>query len=83
MGLGQLNLTSALTGDCNLDSGVGEMNVTLLGSKDDYELDIEKGIGNITVDGKNVTDFGSSGNGANEVDIHGGVGAINVCFNNE
>ena len=83
MGLGQLNLTSALTGDCNLDSGIGEMNVTLLGSKDDYELDIEKGIGNITVDGKNVTDFGSSGNGANEVDIHGGVGAINVRFNNE
>ena len=83
MGLGQLNLTSALTGDCNLDSGVGEMNVTLLGSKDDYELDIEKGIGNITIDGKNVTDFGSSGNGANEVDIHGGVGAINVRFNNE
>ena len=83
MGLGQLNLTSALTGDCNLDSGVGEMNVTLLGSKDDYELDIEKGIGNITVDGKNVTDFGSSGNGTNEVDIHGGVGAINVRFNNE
>ena len=83
MGLGQLNLTSALTGDCNLDSGVGEMNVTLLGSRDDYELDIEKGIGNITVDGKNVTDFGSSGNGANEVDIHGGVGAINVRFNNE
>ena len=83
MGLGQLNLTSALTGDCNLDSGVGEMNVTLLGSKDDYELDIEKGIGNITVDGRNVTDFGSSGNGANEVDIHGGVGAINVRFNNE
>lgn len=83
MGLGQLNLASALTGDCNLDSGVGEMNVTLLGSKDDYELDIEKGIGNITVDGKNVTDYGSSGNGANEVDIHGGVGAINVRFNNE
>ena len=80
MGLGQLNLTSALTGDCNLDSGLGEMNVTLLGSKDDYELDIEKGIGNITVDGKNITDFGSSGNGANEVEIHGGIGAINVEF---
>ena len=80
MELGQLNLTSALTGDCNLDSGVGEMNVTLLGSKDDYELDIEKGIGNITVDGKNVTDYGSSGNSANEVDIHGGVGSINVRF---
>ena len=83
MGMGQLNLTAALTGDSELELGVGESNITLLGSKDDYELDIEKGIGNITVDGKNVTDFGSSGNGANEVDIHGGVGAINVRFNNE
>ena len=80
MGMGQLNLTAALTGDSELELGVGESNITLLGSKDDYELDIEKGIGNITVDGKNVTDFGSSGNGANEVDIHGGVGAINVRF---
>ena len=83
MGMGQLNLTAALTGDSELELGVGESNITLLGSKDDYELDIEKGIGNITVDGKNVTDFGSSGNGANEVDIHGGVCAINVRFNNE
>ena len=83
MGMGQLNLTAALTGDSELELGVGESNITLLGSKDDYELDIEKGIGNITVDGKNVTAFGSSGNGANEVDIHGGVGAINVRFNNE
>ena len=83
MGMGQLNLTAALTGDSELELGVGESNITLLGSKDDYELDIEKGIGNITVDGKNVTDFGSSGNGANEVDIQGGVGAINVRFNNE
>ena len=80
MGMGQLNLTAALTGDSELELGVGESNITLLGSKDDYELDIEKGIGNITVDGKNVTDYGSSGNGANEVDIHGGVGAINVRF---
>ena len=80
MGMGQLNLTAALTGDSELELGVGESNITLLGSKDDYELDIEKGIGNITVDGKNVTDYGGSGRGANEVEIHGGIGAINVEF---
>jgi hypothetical protein len=64
-----------------LDLGVGESNITLLGSKEDYKLDLEKGIGNITVDGKNVTDYGSSGNGRNTVEISGGVGAINVVFN--
>ena len=80
MGMGQLNLTAALTGDSELELGVGESNITLLGSKDDYELDIEKGIGNISIDGKNVSDYGSSGRGAKEVDIHGGIGAINVEF---
>lgn len=80
MGVGELNLTSALSGDCNLDMGVGESNITLIGSKDDYRLDIEKGIGSISVDGKSVSDYGSSGNGANCVEIHGGIGAINVRF---
>ena len=80
MGVGELDLTSALSGDCKLDMGVGEANITLIGSKDDYRLDIEKGIGSISVDGKDVSDYGSSGNGANRVEIHGGIGAINVRF---
>ncbi len=80
MGVGQFNFTSYLTGDCDLDLGIGESNITLLGTKDCYKLDIEKGLGNITVDGKNVADFGSSGNGQNKLDISGGIGAINVKF---
>ena len=80
MGVGQLNLTSALTGDCQLELGVGESNITLLGSKADYRLDLEKGLGGITVDGKPVSDFGSSGNGTNKVEISGGIGAIHVSF---
>lgn len=80
MGVGQLNLTSALAGDCSLDSGVGETNITLIGNKDDYKLELEKGLGSISVEGKDVSDYGSSGNGANKVEIHGGVGAINIEF---
>ena len=80
MGVGQLNLTAALTGDCNLDSGIGEMNITLLGNKDDYKLVLEKGIGNISVDGDSISGNSNIGNGTNEVEIHGGIGAINVKF---
>lgn len=80
MGLGQLNLTAALTGDSELEFGVGESNLTLIGAKGDYKIDVEKGIGNITVDGKAVTDFGSSGNGQNCISIKGGVGSINLNF---
>ena len=80
MGVGELSLTSALTGDCEMNLGVGESNIALLGDQDSYTLEIEKGIGAISVDGKKANDYGSFGNGANEIEIHGGIGAINITF---
>lgn len=83
MGVGELNLTSALSGECKLELGIGASNITLIGNSEDYELEVEKGIGSIYVDGKAVTDFGSSGNGTAEVKISGGIGEINVRFEEE
>ncbi len=80
MGVGQLNLTSALTGKSDFDLGIGESNITVLGKKDDYKLDIEKGIGNITVDGAGTSNIKGQGNGNNRIDISGGIGAINLRF---
>ena len=79
MGVGELELTAALTGDCDLEMGVGDADITLLGSKEDYRLEISKGIGAISVDGSDVSAF-KSGSGANEVGISGGIGAIDVRF---
>ena len=83
MGMGELNLTAAVLGDSNLKFGVGESNLTLIGSKDDYKVDIEKGLGSISIDGKNVSDFGSSGNGQSHIHIEGGVGAGHIVFQEE
>lgn len=80
MGMGELNLTAAVFGDSDLKFGMGESNLTLIGTKDDYKVNIEKGIGSITVDGETVTDYGSSGNGQNYIEIEGGIGAINLNF---
>jgi hypothetical protein len=80
MGVGELNLISALSGDCDLEMGVGAATITLIGNKNDYKLDISKGLGSITVDGQVVTDFGSSGNGTNSIKINGGVGSIDLKF---
>ena len=80
MGVGEFNLTAALLGNSDLEFGVGESNITLLGSEEDYTLRIEKGIGSITVDGNDVTTFESNGNRDNYVEIEGGVGAINLNF---
>ena len=80
MGVGQLNLTTSLTGDCKMDMGIGESNITVIGNKDDYKLDIQKGLGSVSVDGKDVSEYGIGGNGTNRVEINGGIGTINVKF---
>ena len=80
MGVGQLNLTSALTGDIDFDLGIGGSNITIIGHKDDYKLDIEKGLGSITVDGTSISNIKEQGNGNNSIEISGGIGAINLKF---
>ena len=80
MGVGQLNLRTALIGECEFELGVGESNIIVLGNKDDYRLDVEKGIGNITVDGSNVSNIKDQGNGKESIEINGGIGAINIKF---
>ncbi len=80
LGIGELNLVAEVVGDSDLEFGVGESNLTFIGSKDDYKIDIEKGLGSITIDGKTVTDHGDSGNGRNYIEIKGGIGAINLNF---
>ncbi|MBE6662592.1 MAG: DUF4097 domain-containing protein [Ruminococcaceae bacterium] len=80
MGVGQLNLTADLYGKNELDLGVGESNITLIGPEENYSVDIEKGLGGITVNGKSVSDYGRVGNGQGLVEINGGIGAIHLNF---
>ncbi len=80
MGVGQLNLTAALTGKCTLDQGVGELNLTLMGRKQDYFLAVTKGLGDIRIDGESVANDSTFGIGDHKVTIHGGIGAINIAF---
>ena len=78
MGVGKTELTARLTGDCSLDMGVGATELTLLGSREDYRLNIEKGVGRMTVDGDEVQDGTVIGTGAAAVKLSGGVGRVTV-----
>ena len=80
MGVGEFDLRAALTGDCEFDLGIGSSNITLIGSRDDYRIDVSKGVGNVTVDGVAVNDLEDSGIGQNDIEINGGIGEIVLSF---
>ena len=83
MGVGEFNLTSRLSGDCDLDLGVGQSNITLIGAADDYEIDADKGIGEIKIGGMTISSSTKIGNGNCEVEISGGVGSIIISFSED
>lgn len=79
MGVGALAFDGILRGRGDISLGVGEAVFALHGEKEGYTLDLEKGIGEITVDGSKV---GNSkiGGGSDIVKIEGGVGSISINF---
>ncbi|MBO5153281.1 MAG: DUF4097 family beta strand repeat protein [Eubacterium sp.] len=83
VGVGKLTMTSALTGTCKVDYGIGKAELTLVGNKEDYQIKLDKGVGEATLDGKRMNDGSVYGGGHNRIDIDGGVGSIQIEFEEE
>lgn len=80
MGVGKLEFTGQLTGTNDLNLGVGAVELNLMGSPEDYQLRLDKGIGSATVDGKSLSGGSTVGKGAHRIDIDGGIGSIRIQF---
>lgn len=83
MGVGKLTLKSRVEGKSELDYGVGETDLILLGSQSDYKIELDKGIGEAKLDGENMQDDSVYGTGENSIAIDGGVGALSIEFSEE
>lgn len=80
MGVGELNLTSILTGKSEINAGVGNLNIDLQGEKESYKIQADKGIGSIKIDGKEISNGETLGDGENYIEVDGGVGNIDIEF---
>lgn len=79
-GIGGFVFNGLVTGECEISSGIGESDITILGKKSDYSLNIEKGIGSITVDGEKISELKTNDGKAGSIEIDGGIGTIDLKF---
>lgn len=79
-GVGKIDLNGKITGNSKIECGIGEININLIGEEKDYYITAERGIGSIKIDGREQTVYGS---GKNRIKLEGGIGAINVRFNED
>lgn len=80
IGVGKFTLEAKLFGNSKIDHGIGEVNLNLIGEKDDYQIHADKGLGSITISGNEMKGDLILGNGTNKIDIDGGIGNIDINF---
>lgn len=81
LGVGGFVFDGKLIGKNKIDSGVGSIDISLMGKKENYTVGVDKGVGNITIDGQKVEKEGTYGNGENYIEIDGGIGEIKLNYN--
>lgn len=77
VGVGTCEINSFLTGNNNIEAGVGKLDVNLLASLESYSIRLEKGIGSIKLNKENVTNS-NYGSGSNNLNIEAGIGNIEI-----
>lgn len=80
LGIGEFVFNGELTGKSKIDSGIGTININLIDNKSNYTIDINKGLGNITLDGQKLEIDRLYGTGENYIGIDGGIGEIKIEF---
>lgn len=80
LGMGEFVFSGKLTGKNEVDSGIGTINIELLDGLENYTIDVEKGIGSVTLDGKKLDMDRVYGTGENYLDVDGGIGEIKINF---
>lgn len=77
-GLGNIEVSGSFTGEIDLEVGMGDIDVSLIGSAEDYQIDLETGLGKVKVDGQRYGTSYETGKGAHELDCSTGLGDISV-----
>ena len=80
LGVGKTDIRAKLTGRSKIESGVGKLDLDLLGEERDYRITIDKGLGSVHLGSQSLDDGAVYGDGNNYVDIETGVGAVDIRF---
>jgi len=84
VGLGDLQYDGSLSGDLDAECGMGNMDISLDGKEEDFNYQIEVGMGSITVENNSYGGMAQSkeiDNGADaKMDLDCGMGSINIEF---
>ncbi len=81
-GIGDMNIEANIAGDNKISCGIGKIELFINGKKEDYQIHVDKGLGDISINNEKQTDNSVYGLGQNKIKVNGGIGEISISFNN-
>lgn len=80
-GVGNVRIAGILSGENTLDCGIGNVDIEIDASEEDYDLDIESGLGKVRLNGKRIAkDYRKNNNASSLIEIDGGIGDVDLKF---
>lgn len=80
IGVGKAQVETSLIGSNSIETGVGALELTLIGPENEYAVTAITGLGSFTVDGTLIREDTTLGSGDTRVTVEGGVGSVTVDF---
>lgn len=82
VGVGEFQIKNTyLLGNTDIDAGIGKLEVNLKGNLEDYKITPQRGLGSFIIEGKEIEDKATYGEGENKIRIDAGVGKVEISFN--
>ncbi len=84
VGVGEVKMQGDLKGKTFIEGGIGSFYLELVGDEKEYNYDIEKGIGETTINNRTYEGFSNTtedNEGANQISIESGIGEIKIKTN--
>lgn len=82
LAMGDVSVKGLLSGKTDINCGVGDVDLRLIGNEADYSFEVDKGISSVTLNGKELPDDAVYGEGINRIEIDGGAGSIEIKTDN-
>lgn len=81
-GIGDLDIEANIEGDNKIKCGVGKIKLLILNRDENYQIHVDKGLGNISINNEKQNDNSIYGLGRNKIKINGGIGEVEILFKN-
>lgn len=80
-GVGNVEIDGVLLGNNIIDCGIGNVELEIDSHEEDYDLDIDSGLGKVRLNGKRISkDYRRDNDASSSIEIDGGIGNIDINF---